>query len=155
MKKQKGKGTEQDLEFIEQKNDNSKNNLNSLEAIRYSDKELNEFKGLIIKKINEAKTDYHLLQGTLSRQHHKTDDTYPTFKLTEDAPDIFTKEEVAQLAITQKKLIEQLQNALIRIENKTFGICKISGKLISKERLKSFPQTMLSIDAKLDLIHLN
>ncbi len=131
------------------------NELNKAQTInvRYSDLELKEFKELILAKLSETKTDYDLLKGTLARQHDNgTDDTSPTFKLTDDAQDIFTMEEIAQLAIRQQKYIEQLRNALVRIENKTYGICKISGKLISKQRLKSVPHTTMSIEAKLESI---
>jgi DnaK suppressor protein len=156
MKKQKTKNTEHEAGDVKHKNNPQDKITDFNRGIRYSDKELNEFKDLILTKLSEARIDYDLLKGTLSRQHdHGTDDTCPTFKLTEDAADIYTKEEVAQLAVRQQKFIEQLQNALIRIENKTYGICKISGKLIAKERLKSVPHTTMSIDAKLDSIHLN
>jgi len=156
MKKQKTKNIENEMQAI-QPNEMADAKLTDFNrGIRYSDKELEEFKELIVTKLNEAKIDYDLLKGTLSRQHDNgTDDTCPTFKLSEDAADILTKEEVAQLAIRQQKFIEQLNHALVRIENKTYGICKISGKLISKERLKSVPHTTMSIDAKLESIHLN
>jgi DnaK suppressor protein len=121
-------------------------------VVRYSDGELKEFKELIETKLQEARTDYELLKGSLTRQHENgTDDTSPSFKAAEDSSDIFSKEETAHLAIRQKKFIDNLQNALIRIQNKTYGICRVSGKLIAKERLRMVPHTTLSIDAKLDI----
>jgi RNA polymerase-binding transcription factor DksA len=117
---------------------------------RYSDKELTEFKELIIGKLQEAQTDFDLLKLTLSNaDNHGTDDTSPSFKLLEDGSDVLSKEETAQLAIRQEKYIVNLKNALMRIENKTYGICRVTGKLIPKERLRSVPHATLSIDAKL------
>jgi RNA polymerase-binding transcription factor DksA len=117
---------------------------------RYSDKELAEFKEIILTKLNEAKVDYELLKQTLTNaDNHGTDDTSPTFKLLEDGSDMLSKEEVAQLAARQEKYIVNLQNALVRIQNKTYGICRVTGKLIPKERLRSVPHATLSIDAKL------
>lgn len=117
---------------------------------RYSDKELAEFKEIIMSKLTEAKIDYELLKQTLTNaDNHGTDDTSPTFKLLEDGSDMLSKEEVAQLAARQEKYIVNLQNALVRIQNKTYGICRVTGKLIPKERLRSVPHATLSIDAKL------
>jgi DnaK suppressor protein len=118
---------------------------------RYSDKELVEFKDLINKKLEEATRDYELLKNTLShKDDHGTDDTSPTFKLLEDGSDVLSKEETAHLASRQEKYIQNLKNALIRIENKTYGICRVTGKLIPKERLRSVPHATLSIDAKME-----
>ena len=118
---------------------------------RYNDSELQEFKKLILEKLAEARKDYELLKSTLShKDDHGTDDTSPTFKLLEDGSDVLSKEETAHLASRQEKFIMNLQNALIRIENKTYGICRATGKLISKERLRSVPHATLSIDAKLE-----
>jgi DnaK suppressor protein len=118
---------------------------------RYSDKELLEFKELIIDKLKEAQTDYDLLKQTLSNaDNHGTDDTSPSFKLLEDGSDVLSKEETAQLAVRQEKYVVNLKNALMRIENKTYGICRVSGKLIPKERLRSVPHATLGIDAKLN-----
>lgn len=118
---------------------------------RYSDKELGEFKELIIEKLKEAQTDFDLLKQTLSNaDNHGTDDTSPSFKLLEDGSDVLSKEETAQLAIRQEKYIVNLKNALMRIENKTYGICRVTGKLIPKERLRSVPHATLGIDAKLN-----
>lgn len=117
---------------------------------RYSDEELQEFKILINKKLEEASRDYELLKATLShKDDHGTDDTSPTFKLLEDGSDVLSKEETAHLAARQEKYIQNLKNALIRIQNKTYGICRVTGKLIPKERLRSVPHATLSIDAKL------
>lgn len=118
---------------------------------RYTDKELAEFKELILEKLKEAQMDYELLKQTLSNEdNHGTDDTSPTFKLLEDGSDVLSKEETAQLAARQEKYIINLKNALVRIENKTYGICRVTGKLIPKERLRSVPHATLGIDAKLN-----
>lgn len=117
---------------------------------RYSDKELAEFKELILEKLKEAQQDYDLLKQTLSNEdNHGTDDTSPSFKLLEDGSDVMSKEETAQLASRQEKYIVNLKNALVRIENKSYGICRVTGKLIPKERLRSVPHATLGIDAKL------
>jgi DnaK suppressor protein len=117
---------------------------------RYSDKELEEFRAIINEKIGEAEKDYDLLKNTLAhRDEHGTDDTSPTFKVLEDGSDAMSREEIAQLAARQEKHIQNLKNALIRIENKTYGICRVTGKLIPKERLRSVPHATLSIEAKL------
>lgn len=118
--------------------------------VRYSDAELLEFKEMIRVKLEDSKKAYELMKETLSlKDDHGTDDTSPTFKLVEDASDTINKEEMAQYAIRQLKFIKHLENALVRIENKTYGICRMTGKLISKERLRSVPHSTLSIDAKL------
>jgi RNA polymerase-binding transcription factor DksA len=120
------------------------------EKKRYSEKELAEFRILIVDKLDQAKKDYELLKNTLCHtDDHGTDDTSPTFKALEDGSDVLTREETAQLALRQEKFIQNLQNALIRIENKTYGICRVTGKLIPKERLRRVPHATLSIDAKL------
>jgi|TARA_R110000737_G_scaffold193486_2_gene214731 DnaK suppressor protein len=116
---------------------------------RYSDDELADFKELINKKLTEAKEDYNLLKGSLSNSdNHGTDDTGRTFNMMEDGSETLSREEVAQLAARQEKFIQSLQSALIRIENKTYGICRATGKLIRKERLKLVPHATLSIEAK-------
>ena len=128
-----------------------KPHINTDTRTRYSDAELKEFKELILKKLAEAQKDFELLKSTLShKDDHGTDDTSPTFKLLEDGSEVLSKEETAHLAGRQEKFIQNLQNALIRIENKTYGICRVTGKLISKERLKSVPHATLAIEAKLD-----
>jgi len=117
---------------------------------RYSDKELEEYRELINEKLVEAERDYDLLKNTLAhRDEHGTDDTSPTFKVLEDGSDAMSREEIAQLASRQERHIQNLRNALIRIENKTYGICRVTGKLIPKERLRSVPHATLSIEAKL------
>ncbi|MFN5183886.1 MAG: TraR/DksA family transcriptional regulator [Bacteroidota bacterium] len=124
---------------------------NNDKRTRYSDKELAEFKELILEKLKEAEADYDLLKNTLSnRDNHGTDDTSPTFKLLEDGSSVMSKEETAQLAARQEKYIISLRNALIRIQNKSYGICRVTGKLIPKERLRSVPHATLGIDAKLN-----
>ncbi len=131
-----------------------KPHINTDTRTRYSDNELKEFKELIFKKLTEAQKDYELLKSTLShKDDHGTDDTSPTFKLLEDGSDVLSKEETAHLASRQEKFIQNLQNALIRIENKTYGICRATGKLISKERLRSVPHATLAIEAKLEQNH--
>jgi RNA polymerase-binding transcription factor DksA len=118
---------------------------------RFTDKELAEFKGIIEKKLAEALHDYEMLKNSLShKDDHGTDDTSPTFKLLEDGSDVLSKEETAHLAARQEKYIQNLKNALIRIENKSYGICRATGRLISKERLRSVPHATLDIDAKLE-----
>src|SRR5690606_17562106 len=111
--------------------------------------ELQEFRQIILKKLDEARKDYDLLMESLGNKDNGTDDTSPTFKLLEDGSDTLNKEETAQLAQRQLKFIKNLENALIRIENKTYGICRVTGKLISKERLKVVPHATMSIEAKL------
>lgn len=117
--------------------------------VRYSDKELAEFKEIILKKLDEARNDYELLKATIShKDDHGTDDTSPTFKLLEDGSDVLSKEESNALAVRQQKFIQSLENALIRIQNKTYGICRVTGKLIGKDRLRVVPHATLSIEAK-------
>lgn len=121
------------------------------EKTRYSDSELQEFKELIMQKLEDARRELTNLQAQLnSSNEHGTDDTASTFKVLEDGSDTLAKEEAGQLAARQRKFIEQLENALIRIENKTYGICRVTGKLIPKERLRAVPHTTQSIEAKLN-----
>jgi len=116
---------------------------------KYTSKELKEFKDLILLKLEKARAEYELFKGNISGQDdHGTDDTSPTFKVLEEGSEVLSKEENAQLAVRQKKFIEHLENALIRIENGTYGICRQTGKLISKERLRAVPHATLSIEAK-------
>ncbi|MEO8146028.1 MAG: TraR/DksA C4-type zinc finger protein [Bacteroidia bacterium] len=125
-------------------------NPDGSEKSRYSDKELKEFKTLIVEKIENAKAEYILLQQQLNNANENgTDDTGGTFKMLEDGSETLAKEEAAQLAARQRKFIEQLESALVRIENKSYGICRVTGKLIPKERLKAVPHTTQSIEAKL------
>lgn len=117
---------------------------------RYSDAELKEFREIIEKKLEEAKKDLDLLKSSMSHSDdHGTNDTSPTFKLMEDGSDVLSREETAQLAARQQKFIKHLEDALVRIENKTYGVCRVTGKLISKERLRIVPHATLSIEAKL------
>lgn len=118
------------------------------DLVRYSDEELLEFKELIQHKLEEAKVDLDLLKEQLSNNNNGTDDTSPSFKMMEDGSDSLSREEMAQLAARQEKFIKSLRDALIRIENKTYGICRATGKLIRKERLRLVPHATLSIDAK-------
>lgn len=119
------------------------------EKTRYTDSELQEFKELILDKLKEANEDLKLLKGTLSlSDDHGTDDTGRTFNMMEDGSETLSREEVAQLAARQEKFIQSLQSALLRIENKTYGICRETGKLIPKERLRLVPHATLSIEAK-------
>ncbi|MCB0473881.1 MAG: TraR/DksA family transcriptional regulator [Flavobacteriaceae bacterium] len=116
---------------------------------RYSDAELQEFKEIILKKIEVAKEDLALIRSAyMNDSNNGTDDTSPTFKAFEEGSETMSKESNVQLAIRQEKFIRDLQNALLRIENKTYGICRVTGKLIQKERLKLVPHATLSIEAK-------
>ncbi len=116
---------------------------------RYSDKELEEFKSIIDSKLKEAKEDLVLLKGSLShKDDHGTNDTSRSFNMMEDGAETLMREENAQLAARSEKFIKNLENALIRINNKTYGVCRKSGKLISKDRLKLVPHATLSIAAK-------
>jgi len=122
---------------------------NGSEKKNYTEKDLAEFRTLIVDKLDQAKKDYELLKNTLCHtDDHGTDDTSPTFKALEDGSDVLTREETAQLALRQEKFIQNLQNALVRIQNKTYGICRVTGTLIPKERLLRVPHATLSIDAK-------
>jgi len=117
--------------------------------IRYSDKDLAEFKALIQEKIVKAVHDLDLIKSAyMNDLNNGTDDTSPTFKAFEEGSETMSKEANSQLAIRQEKFIRDLKNALIRIENKTYGVCRVTGKLISKERLKLVPHATLSIEAK-------
>ena len=119
------------------------------EKTRYTDDELLEFKELIIFKIDKAKADYDLLKHTITHEEsNDTEDTSPTFKVLEEGAATLSKEEAGKLAQRQLKFIQHLQAALVRIENKTYGICRETGKLISKERLRAVPHATLSIEAK-------
>lgn len=117
---------------------------------RYSDAELKEFKDLIVNKLSDARTELVNLQAQIvNANENGTDDTGASFKMLEDGSDTLAKEEAANLAARQKKFIEQLEAALIRIENKTYGICRVTGKLIPRERLRAVPHTTQSMEAKL------
>ena len=116
---------------------------------RFSDQELAEFKVLIEEKIEKANEDLSLLKSTyMNDGNNGTDDTSPTFKAFEEGSQTMSKEANTQLAIRQEKFIRDLKNALIRIENKTYGVCRVTNKLIRKERLVLVPHATLSIEAK-------
>ncbi|MEZ4859472.1 MAG: TraR/DksA C4-type zinc finger protein [Flavobacteriaceae bacterium] len=116
---------------------------------RYSDKELEEFRALIVDKIEKAKEQLALIESSYKNDSNNgTDDTSPTFKAFDEGSEVMSKEANSQLAIRQEKFIRDLKNALIRIENKTYGICRVTGKLINPERLKLVPHATLSIEAK-------
>jgi len=116
---------------------------------RYSDEDLQEFKEIIKKKIARAQEDLELLEASYKNDKgNGTDDTSPTFKSYDEGADTMAKEANVQLAIRQEKFLRDLNNALLRIENKTYGICRVTGKLIQKERLKLVPHATLSIEAK-------
>jgi len=117
--------------------------------VKYTDKELQEFKEIILKKIEIANEDLTLIRSAyMNDSNNGTDDTSPTFKAFEEGSETMSKESNVKLAIRQEKFIRDLQNALLRIENKNYGICRVTGKLIQKERLKLVPHATLSIEAK-------
>lgn len=120
------------------------------EVNRYSDEELEEFRILILEKIAEAKKGLEIYLYAYSNAGNDTMDTAPTFKNLEDGNQVLSKEENSRLAARLNKYIQNLEAALVRIENKTYGICRITGKLIPKERLRSVPHATLSVDAKLN-----
>jgi RNA polymerase-binding transcription factor DksA len=116
---------------------------------RYSDSDLKEFEDLIHAKLKQARSDFDQLQRSLSYEDdNRTEDTAPTFKMMEDGSDTMSREETAQLAARQQKFIMNLENALLRIKNKTYGLCRVTGKLIAKERLRLVPHATMSIEAK-------
>ena len=120
------------------------------EKTRYNDAELEEFRQIILQKLEEARRDLKLLTDAYTNNNENgTNDTSPTFKVLEEGYLVLSKEENSQLAARQQKFIQSLENALIRIQNKSYGICRETGKLISKERLRSVPHATLSIEAKL------
>ena len=120
------------------------------EKTRYSDAELQEFKELLLDKLRIAKEELNALASSLSTPNaNGTDDTAGTYKTLEDGSATLEKESINQLAARQKKFIEQLEAALVRIENKTYGVCRETGKLIQKERLRAVPHTTLSMEAKM------
>ncbi|MGM9692972.1 MAG: TraR/DksA family transcriptional regulator [Alloprevotella sp.] len=117
--------------------------------VRYSDEELEEFKEIILKKIEIAKRDYQqLMDALMNKDDNGVDDTMPTYKVLEEGSMTQTKEELTTMAVRQQRFIQGLQAALVRIENKTYGICRVTGKLIPKERLRAVPHATLSIEAK-------
>ena len=117
------------------------------EKTRYSDAELEEFRAIIMEKLELAERDYERLKSSIMNSND-TDDTSPTYKVLEEGANTLSKEETTRLAARQLKFIQGLQAALVRIENKTYGICRETGKLIPKERLRAVPHATLSIEAK-------
>ncbi|MGX8690656.1 MAG: TraR/DksA family transcriptional regulator [Bacteroidaceae bacterium] len=119
------------------------------EKNRYSDEELEEFRQIINEKLEVAQRDYDALKASLmNADNNSTDDTSPTYKVLEEGANTLSKEETTRLAQRQMKFIQSLQAALVRIENKTYGICRETGKLIPKERLRAVPHATLCIEAK-------
>ncbi len=119
------------------------------EKTKYSDDELEEFKQIILEKLDEAKRDYELLKSAITQSgSNDTQDTSPTFKVLEEGAATLSKEEAGRLAQRQIKFIQHLQAALVRVENKTYGVCRETGKLIAKERLRAVPHATLSMEAK-------
>ena len=121
------------------------------EKNRYSDEELEEFRQIINEKLEVAQRDYDALKASLmNADNNSTDDTSPTYKVLEEGANTLSKEETTRLAQRQMKFIQSLQAALVRIENKTYGICRVTGKLIPKERLRAVPHATLSVEAKMN-----
>lgn len=119
----------------------------NVEKTRYSDEELAEFRQIILEKLSKAKEEYEQLRAAVTNSNDVSD-TSPTFKILEEGASTLSKEEAGRLAQRQMKFIQNLQSALIRVENKTYGICRETGKLIPKERLRAVPHATLSIEAK-------
>ena len=123
--------------------------MRKTDKTRYSDADLAEFRVLIEEKIEKARADLELLKSSyMNDGNNGTEDTAPTFKAFEEGSETMSKEANTQLAIRQEKFIRDLKNALVRIENKTYGICRVTGKLINKQRLLLVPHATLSIEAK-------
>ncbi|MDD6786553.1 MAG: TraR/DksA C4-type zinc finger protein [Bacteroidales bacterium] len=118
------------------------------EKLRYSDEELEEFKALVEEKLKTANAEYQDLRKQLRNGDNSDRDTAPVFKNMEDGADTLNREELGLRASRLEKFIKGLQGALVRIENKTYGICRVTGKLIPKERLRAVPHATLSIEAK-------
>ena len=119
------------------------------EKTRYTDEELQEFKEIILTKLAKAQQDYDMLKANVTNSEgNDTADTSPTFKILEEGANTLGKEEAGRLAERQLKFIQHLQAALVRIENKTYGVCRVTGKLIPKERLRAVPHATMSVDAK-------
>ena len=119
------------------------------ERNRFNDEELAEFKEIILQKLDKARNDYEVLKSAITMsESNDTQDTSPTFKVLEEGAATLSKEEAGKLAQRQIKFIQHLEAALVRIENKTYGLCRETGKLISKERLRVVPHATLSIEAK-------
>ena len=117
--------------------------------VRYSDEELQEFKEIILDKLAKAKENLAMLTEAFANDANDISDTAPTFKILEEGGSVSSKEDNANMAARQQKFIKDLESALIRIENKTYGVCRVTGKLIPKERLRLVPHATLSVEAKL------
>lgn len=129
--------------------DNLKTVKTMAEKKRYTDDELAEFKALIMEKLQKARADFEMLKSSVNHSdNNDIEDTSPTFKIMEEGASVLSKEEAGRLAQRQQKFIQHLEAALVRIENKTYGICRETGNLIPKERLKAVPHATLSIEAK-------
>lgn len=124
-------------------------NTNAEEKTKYSKEELEEFKAIILKKLERAQADFDLYKSMLNKEDtNDIDDTSPTFKVLEEGQNVLSKEEIGRIAQRQLKFIQNLQAALFRIEIGTYGICRKTGKLIPKERLRAVPHATLSVEAK-------
>ncbi|MDR2414775.1 MAG: TraR/DksA C4-type zinc finger protein [Odoribacteraceae bacterium] len=122
------------------------------EKTRFSDEELQEFKEILLEKLEKARKDYDTLKAVISGSDgNDIADTSPTFKVLEEGAAVLSKEESGRLAQRQAKFISYLEAALVRVENKTYGVCRVTGKLISKERLRAVPHATLSMDAKMGM----
>lgn len=117
--------------------------------VRYSDEELQEFKEIILDKLAKAKENLAMLTEAFANDANDISDTAPTFKILEEGGNVSSKEDNANMAARQQKFIKDLESALIRIENKTYGVCRVTGKLIPKERLRLVPHATLCVEAKL------
>ena len=127
----------------------AENNVPAVESkLSYSDEELQELKQIILEKLAEAKAEYKYLREIVTGSGNGTDDTTPTFKSVNEGAETLSKEEVGQLAQRQYKFIQNLEAALVRIENGTYGVCRMTGKLIPKERLRLVPHATLTVEAK-------
>lgn len=123
---------------------------------RYSDEELEEFREIITGKLVKAREDLELLkEAYTNHSENDTNDTSPTFKVLEEGQQVLSKEENSNMAARQQRFITNLENALVRIQNKSYGICRSTGKLIGKERLRAVPHATLSIEAKLNMSDTN
>lgn len=128
-----------------------KEKITETKKTRYTDEELEEFKVIILEKLAKAREDLKLLiEAYTNNSENDTNDTSPTFKVLEEGQQVLSKEENSGLAQRQERFISNLENALVRIENKTYGICRATGVLISKERLRAVPHATLSMEAKLN-----
>jgi len=124
------------------------------EKTRYSDEELEEFRTLILEKLKVAEEDYeHTMDAVLNRDNNEADDTAPTYHALEEGSEVQSKEQLMSMALRQQKFVQGLKAALVRINNKTYGICRETGKLIPKERLRAVPHATLSIEVKQDRKH--